>query len=430
MLTLENLLKLRHSTRLMKLKRLLLLLCIALGFSALSKPPKIKTGFWYTSIKLNESASLPILIEVSKENKKPVLAIINGSERILLEDISFQNDSLFIPFPAFASEFRAKVNNKKYITGNWYNHAKKGNYFLPFWSRYEYAPKYPVEEKSIDVAGKWEVKFGYDEEHPDPAIGVFNSASCEGFDGSMLHNRITGTFLTETGDYRFLEGATSGDSLYLSTFDGSHAFLFRALLKSDTLWGDFLSGNHYQTTWYAVRNENYELGNPDSLTYLKDETPITFTLPNVTGGNYTYPNDELKGKVTLIQIMGTWCPNCLDESMYLKEVYNKHQGDLEIVAVTFETQKELDAKLEKVRNYKTKLDLPYTFLVGGKACKPCATELFPMLSEILSFPTLIFIDKEGTVRKIHTGFSGPGTGDYYEQFVSGTNEFIELLINE
>lgn len=407
----------------------LLMLIVQVTFSK-SKPPKIQSGYWYTSVKLSEQDVLPILIEFDKVKKQPKLCIVNGSERILLESVDYQGDSIFVSFPAFASEFRAKVHTKKHISGNWYNHAKKGNYYLPFWSKFEYSPKYPVQEPTINVDGRWEVTFGYDEESPDPAVGVFESKECEGFAGEMLHNRVTGTFMTETGDYRFLEGASINDSLYLSTFDGSHAFLFKAQLKQDTLWGEFLSGKHYKTNWFAIRNENFELGNPDSLTYVKNETPISFTLPDLNGSNYTYPNEELKGKVTLIQIMGTWCPNCLDESMYLKDLYSRHSDKMEIIAVTFETQKELSDKIEKVRSYKTNMELPYKFLVGGRACKPCATELFPMLSDILSFPTLVFIDKSGEIRKIHTGFNGPGTGEYYNQFVSSTNDFIELLINE
>ena len=32
--------------------------------------------------------------------------------------------------------------------------------------------------------------------------------------------------MTETGDYRYLDGVVSGSKMYLSAFDGAHAFLF------------------------------------------------------------------------------------------------------------------------------------------------------------------------------------------------------------
>lgn len=422
-------LKKLHLEKLMKIRTLAFLSILFASIQVYSKPLKIKTGLWYTSFQLSETDVLPVLFDVQKENKSSQLFIINGSEHILLDNVTHQNDSVFISFPSFASEFRAKIHNKKYISGRWYNHAKKGNYFLPFWSRYEYGNKYPSQEPSINISGRWEVTFDY-EDDPEKAVGLFQTSSCKSFNGDQLTNRVTGTFLTETGDYRFLEGATIRDSLYLSTFDGSHAFLFKSKLSKDTLWGEFLSGNHYKTKWYAVKNDSFELGHPDSLTYLTNESPIQFTLPSVEGSNYTYPNEAAKGKVTLIQIMGTWCPNCLDESIFLKELYSNFQPNLEIVAVTFETQKDPSAKMEKVKSYKRNLGLPYTFVIGGDACKPCATELFPMLNEIISFPTLIFIDKTGEIRKIHTGFNGPGTGEYYTQFVSSTNDFIQNLISE
>ena len=53
-----------------------------------------------------------------------------------------------------------------------------------------------------------------------------------------------------------------------------------------------------------------------------------------------------------------------------------------------------------------------------------------MLNHILSYPTTIFIDKKGSVRKIHTGFNGPATGKEYDDFKAEFEGFIELLNNE
>ncbi|MEZ4922360.1 MAG: TlpA disulfide reductase family protein [Crocinitomicaceae bacterium] len=383
---------------------------------------------WYTSFKLTDKDELPVIVEISKENKQYKFCIINGSERIILDDLQYSSDSIFIKFPAFASELRGKIHSKTHISGNWYNHAKKGNYYLPFWSKYDHSTKYPIETPIIDVSGRWEVTFDYNIE-PEKAVGLFSSEK-KTKEGNEIGNRITGTFLTETGDYRFLEGATIQDSLYLSTFDGSHAFLFKAQLRSDTLWGEFLSGKHYRTNWYAIRNPKFELRHPDSLTIADKSIPLAFSLPNVDGELYNYPNDASKGKVTLLQIMGTWCPNCLDESMYLKSLSEKYGLDLNIIAITFETQKGLEAKMKKVNSYRVNLGLNYTFLIGGDACKSCASDVFPTLNHIMSFPTLIFIDKAGEIRKVHTGFNGPGTGKYYEQFIQSTDDFIDQLINE
>ena len=53
-----------------------------------------------------------------------------------------------------------------------------------------------------------------------------------------------------------------------------------------------------------------------------------------------------------------------------------------------------------------------------------------MLNKIISYPTTIFIDKKGNVRKIYTGFSGPATGEAYTDFVKETTEFVEMLLRE
>jgi thiol-disulfide isomerase/thioredoxin len=391
---------------------------------------KLKPGHWHTEFELRPGINLPVDFFYEK-GKVPALVIHNGEEHIRLTQITSKEDSLFILFPTFDSELKIKVHSKTHITGAWFNRAKSPTYNVVFWSKNGTTTRYPSNEKTSDLDARWEVTFDYLKD-PEKAIGIFSHSNPTQYisSGDEPTNVLYGTFLTETGDYRFLEGATIKDSLYLSCFDGSHAFLFRAALKNDTLWGDFHSGSHYKTEWFAVKNESFELRNPDSLTYIVNEKPLEFELMKLDGSYYKYPNESLQNKVVLVQIMGTWCPNCLDESNYLKKVYEHYTNKLEILAVTFETQKTTEEKIEKVARYKEALGLNYTFLIGGDACKPCASKVFPQLSDIMSFPTLIFIDKKGEIRKIHTGFSGPGTGEHYTEFVKETDAFIESLIQE
>ena len=93
------------------------------------------------------------------------------------------------------------------------------------------------------------------------AVGVFNQKD----------NRVTGTFLTTTGDYRYLEGNIIGDSLLLSCFDaGGHAFLFKAKVGADKkMTGTFTSGFTGFETWTAQLDPKAELPDANSLTFLK-----------------------------------------------------------------------------------------------------------------------------------------------------------------
>lgn len=397
----------------------LLLIILTINSSFLTaRDKKIKSGTWRTEFKLSEKSILPFTIEYNKKNKSVVL--INASERIPLNNVQIKNDIITVKFPIFNSELIGKVVSKKRIEGFWHNYSKGKDYKIPFVSTCNSKSRFDKPQtNAAKFEGKWEVTFDYNDSK-DKAIGLFETKN-----GSMH-----GTFLTETGDYRFLEGVSNGNSLELSCFDGSHAFLFTSELKNDTLWGEFLSGNHYKTNWFAVRNESFELRDPEKLTYLVNDDPIEFNLTQLDGGKYTYPNKTTENKVVLIQIMGTWCPNCMDETNYLTELYGKHKNDIEIIGIGFEVGKTDIDRINTVATYKKHMGIDYTLLVGGDACKPCAVEKFPMLNSIMSFPTLLIIDKTGKVRKIHTGFSGPSTGKYYTDFVNHTNNFIEELIKE
>ena len=149
------------------------------------------------------------------------------------------------------------------------------------------------------------------------------------------------------------------------------------------------------------------------------------------GDDFSFPNENYEGKVTIIQIMGTWCPNCLDETIYYKELYNKyHSKGLEIISIAYEVGDSIQDYIESVTRLRNKLSLNFTFLIGGAANKNLASQHFSMLNKIISFPTSIFIGRDGQVKRIHTGFNGPGTGDYYTEYVSYTNSLIENLLAE
>jgi len=405
--------------------RLLLILFLVLSKGAFSK--KIASGYWHTTLHLNDSTDLPVTFMVEKERKDYHIFVINAAEKIELQQVDRTRDSITLRFPAFRSELKCKILNKKEVEGFWYNYAKGSDYRIPFIAKKGDQSRFPILTQSIDVSGQWEVTFDYNGK-PEKALGIFSPLKTHGANNQQ--QMVQGTFLTETGDYRFLEGVTSNDSLNLSTFDGSHAFLFQSKLVNDTLWGQFYSGNHYHVNWHAVRNEHFELTDPDSLTYIVNQRPLTLSLPNLNNEIYSYPNASGQGKVTLIQIMGTWCPNCLDESRYLKEKKSTYGNQLQIISVAFEMPETLAGRIEKVQSFQQDLDLDFTFLIGGKASKKEALKQFPMLNEVISFPTLIFIDKTGDIRKIHTGFNGPGTGQYYKDFVTKTDKFIESLIQE
>lgn len=184
----------------------------------------------------------------------------------------------------------------------------------------------------------------------------------------------------------------------------------------------------------AQRNDVYKLPDTNTLTFLKEGyDTFTFSFPDANGNIVSLENERFKNKVVLVQIMGTWCPNCLDESKYYANYYKANKGkDLEIVALAFEYVKTKEKAFKSIKRLQNSVGIEYPILLAqyGSASKVKAQEKLPMLNHVLSYPTTIFIDKKGKVRKIHTGFNGPATGGKYTEFKAEFEGFVGKLLNE
>lgn len=387
----------------------------------------LKTGIWRMTFDLN-GKTLPVNFDLRAEANTFVATIYNGSEKIQSLPFVLRDDSVFFRLPIFESEFKARILNSGELSGAWFNYSRCCGYNLPIHAVHGQTQRFEetqANNKPLDVAGKWKVTFSPGTEDQYMAIGLFEQKGL----------RVTGTFLTETGDYRYLDGNVNNSGFSLSCFDGSHAFLFESNLKvgsSNELEGTFYSGKHWKEPWIAVRDEQFELTNPDSLTFIKPGyNGLSFTFPNLNHQDVSFPSAAYENKVVIVQIMGSWCPNCMDETAYLKEVYGKyHSKGLEIISLCFERSDDFEIAAKNVANHRNHLQAPWEFLIAGNASKDKAAQVLPMLNHVMSFPTSIFIDRRGLVRKIHTGFYGPGTGSYYDRFVEKNQTFIEKLLSE
>lgn len=399
------------------------LMCLAVSLlvncNKKAGPETLKQGTYRGLFKTQEGQDIPFIFEVHSETR---ITIENAEERIDVNDIRYKNDSVYIQMPVFEG-FISAVLEDGVMKGQFITPSLKRS--IPFESKPD-SIRFPVgASPEFDISGRWETFFGPDSEDNGPhAMGIFNQ------NGSQ----VTGTFRTTTGDYRFLDGVMDGNQLKLSTFDGSHVFLFTGNVKNDTIYGTFYSGNHWKEKFVAWRNERFELPDADSLTFLKPGyESISFKFPDAEGNTLTLDDPRFKNKVVLVQIMGTWCPNCLDESRFLAKYYeeNKQKG-LEIVALSFEYAKTKEAAFTNMKRLKENTGIQYPVLLAqfGSSSKNEANAKLPMLNHVLSYPTLIYIDKAGKVRKIHTGFNGPATGPEYEEFTSEFDHFVTELLNE
>lgn len=382
----------------------------------------VAPGIWRVELDLKvPDAKLPFFMEIIQTDSGIMASIWNGAESIVHDEVSWRGDSLVVRSPYFDSEIVAVVSDHV-MRGFWYDHSRPGNYKIPLVAKYNLPHRFRFSDMPSDALdGKWQVVFGEGTEDEFDAIGLFET------DANSMH----GTFLTETGDYRFLEGGFGGDTLKLSTFDGSHAFLFMASLDGDTLRGTFYSGSHYQQFFKAWRNDSATIQDPYHLTQTTGpDAAVAFSGTLLNGDMFHYPAENLAGKPILLQILGSWCPNCMDESVLLSTLYPRYRkSGLEIIGLAFERHEASEA-LKVLGRIKKNLGIPYPLVYMGGAGKNEAAKALPFIREIKAYPTLIFIDKNGKVAKIHTGFFGPGTGQYHERQRLELIQDIEDLLED
>lgn len=376
-------------------------------------------GIWRGAISLNDSTDLPFNFKISHEDSAFTATIFNGEEAIEIKEISRIGDSIKFQMPVFANYLIVYPGEEK-LTG-FYINPDADNYRLPFLAVYGDSARFPVTEANCcDINRKWAVEFNPQDNETDPAIAYFEQ---EG-------TKVEGTFMTETGDYRYLQGVLSGDQLRLSTFNGSDLYYFEATIEDgQKMSGRFYSGRSRMEYWMAYRDDDFKLGNADSLTYLKEGYErFDFSFKNLDGETVSLDDPAFEGKPVVVQIMGSWCPNCMDESRYLNDVYEKYHADgLEIVGLTFERARDEATAKMRARKMVNDLQIPYPVLLAGATRDDNASEVLPSLNHVMSFPTTIYLNRDHTVRKIHTGFKGPGT-PVYEQYVSENEIMLEEMV--
>ena len=178
-----------------------------------------------------------------------------------------------------------------------------------------------------------------------------------------------------------------------------------------------------------MRNPAFTLANDETLTSLDPAHPVAFSFPGLDGNWRTLSDDQYRGKTVVLEIMGTWCPNCVDQSRMLDELYSKyHKDGLEAVAIAFERYPDTTRALAAIRHFRDKLGIDSELLYGGMANRDSVAVKLPFIKELKSYPTTLLIGRDGTVRHIYTGIYGPGTGARYVRFKERMeNAIVELL---
>lgn len=379
-------------------------------------------GNWKGYLVREDKKEVVFTFDITGKFPKQQLIIKNGTERIKISKLIFKGDSIYFDMPVFESSFRVKATEGSKLEGWWIKGTSAAPQKWAFRAEQTNAPRFEGSATpTANISGRWAMFITRPNKTERPAVAEFK----------QVGDYLTGSVITPSGDYRFLEGKVIGDSMVLSVFDGSHVYHFNAKIADSGAIrkGVFYSGYNTTETWIAYKDPKAELPDVGNTPMVRQpERPLDFKFPDLDSNLVSITDDRYKGKVVVIQLMGSWCPNCMDETAFLSDFYNKQGRDkkVEIIALAYEYSTDFKRSVASLTKFKNRYNVKYPMLITPTTViDTLRTEkTLPQITTIRVYPTTIIVGKDGRIRKIDTGFVGPGTGVHYDAYVKN---FVELL---
>lgn len=376
---------------------------------------------WSANFHLNDSVSLPFPLVFNEADSN--LYFQNDKQKIHLEKIK-SNDSIYYQFNAYLTSLIVHYNGEtKRINGYWMHPDKcSDNNKVVFTAQPLDSLNKEKNFTFVDqfLTNKWKIQFGNPTKRL--AMGIFNASQ----------GKINGYILSDTGDFGYIFGRVdTAARVHLYFFNGLSMGAFKLHIEDNKLIGDYYYGKSYHQNVMAIKDSSFELPNPSSITQVIKSQPIQFRKIDLSNNMVSYPSSKWENSVVMIQLFGSWCPNCIDETALLKTLYEDyHEDGFDIIGIGYEYPKDQNTQLKRLKRYQEKFDLPYTILLGGEASKTLASSQFPMLSNIHAFPTTILINRSGEIIDVHSGYNGPSTGWHHENYVKNIRYKIEEALKE
>lgn len=405
-----------------------MLLPLVLAACSVLEDPALRTGTWRAALE-TQGGNLEFGLELSERAGVWSAVLHNADERIAVDEVTWNDGELRVEFPHYDSRIVARLETAQRLRGSWTKRSGKERITeLPFRALCPGdnctvpAPAGPIDDPSRRlVPERWSLRFASED---DAAVLALTRVGTE----------LRATVLTTTGDYRYLSVNEQvrdgrGQPIAFSCFDGSHAFLFRANWSGErTLAGEFWSGATWHDTWTAELDPHAELPDPFGLTRADGKAALAeLRFRDLEGAVRSLDEGELRGAPRIVQLFGTWCPNCNDEAPDLADLDRRFRDrGLRVVGVAFELTGEFARDAEQVKRFRDRWKLGYPLLLGGTSDKAEASKAFPLLDRVRAYPTTLFVRRDGTVRAVHQGYAGPATGVEHEK----QRERFERLVLE
>lgn len=377
-------------------------------------------GNWRGVFTTPGGKDIPFNFEIDEATGKAWF--LNAEEKFEAGKVAQHGDSLYISIDPFDSELAFKSSGTL-LNGVFRRLDGKGS---PVPVRAEWGAKdrfrFTATSAPAAIAGTYDIYFKENDGTVSHTVALINQ------NGSA----ISAVILRTTGDSRYLEGVVNGQEAYLSSFIGSSPSLYHLVFDQQrSLTGEQLSLRGAQS-FTGVPNSNAKLPDPYSLTLLKPSfDKLSFSFPTVDGRLVSLDDAKYRNKVVIVTITGTWCPNCIDEAAFLSGWFrNNQQKGVEAIAIHYERQTDSAFLNKVIPRFRQRHGITYEEVIGGVADKKEVARTLPALQSFLAFPTIIFIDKKGKVARIYTGFSGPATGKFHQEFIKEFQQEIDKLLSQ
>jgi thiol-disulfide isomerase/thioredoxin len=404
--------------------RVLALLAFAVAWLACSRAEGPPLGL-YRAVVSVEGGDLPFGLELAEEDGKTVAYLINGPERVRAADVRLDGNALAIQMPGYQQRIEADFHDGRF-EGSLHLLRPRGvirelRFVAVPGEDWRFFPE--PDAAPMDFSGRWALRFRDESGAESPAIAELTQ---EG-------HRVTGTVLRPSGDDRYIAGEARGDTLFLSRFDGGTAYLYLARLRSDGLLaGDQYTGGGSHDTFSGRRDPAAKLDDPASRSALKAGAErFEFSFPDLDGRPHAFPSERYAGKVVLITVGGSWCPNCHDEAVFLKELLaSRRARGLAVIQLMFERTPDFASQAKAARDFADKFGIDYPVLIAGTTSDDDVLKKLPQVAAFKAYPTLFAVDRKGVVRAVHTGFAGPATGAYHEEQNRELMALVDGLLDE
>ena len=393
------------------------LFCIAC-LSALSLSAQTPSRIWDATINYGQQ-SIPFRFEFSGTGNDIRVSFFNGDVRVTSTAGRLDGKSLSLNFDHLGTKLEATFEDGA-VKGT-YGGRRGGSHEFEAHPHKELAPD---SATAPDVAGVWEIP-------TESRKGEHAWRFIVRQDGQ----KISAAILRVDGDTGLLTGEYRNGKFALSLFDGARAQKMDIAVKEDgSLDLSMQGGRGGPTVLNAVRpavaeGKGIVPANFATHTGVKNpDEPFAFSFPDLKGNIVSNTDAKFRDKVVIVNITGSWCPNCHDEAPYLAELYRKYKAlGLEIVALDFEDADELKdpSRLPAfIKNYK----IEYTYLRAGETSELNAK--VPQAVNLNSWPTTFFLGRDGKVRAVHAGFAAEASGQFHSELQKEYTSTIERLLAE